>query len=243
MFKSKENISKQPVKNHPWRLCPNGFHWVREHKRETKNGSIGVVSSHCAKNPSSKDHLYSDEIKKMMELNSNKIKLLPCPDNLGLKQWRKNYDLYTAFWSKYWNDVFKFKEPIDANLIKALIATESDFNPKAKVKASTRNFARGLMQVTDQSQRILKNSKGELKDHFISVTREGLFNPSINICAGIRWFVQKKKLLSSKLKREATWYEAVAEYKSYDQDWDKNPEQKEKFDHYLQLLNKCDQNK
>jgi hypothetical protein len=39
--------------------------------------------------------------------------------------------------------------------------------------------------------------------------------PNINICAGTRWLFHKKKLASVKLKREATWIETAAEYKSY----------------------------
>lgn len=38
-------------------------------------------------------------------------------------------------------------------------------------------------------------------------------NPSANICCGVRWLFRKKITASSKLDRQATWIEAVADYK------------------------------
>ena len=232
--------SSNPI--HPWRLCPYGHHWVREHRRKTKTKTT-VVSAHCAKNPSGKDHLYPDEIQKVAELNMKDVKKFPCPDYLVFqKQWRKKYDDYIALWTKYWNDIFEFQDPIDVNLIKALVATESEFKPKAKNHLFGKIYARGLMQVTDSSNAILKNYKGELRDHYVNLTQDELYNPNLNICAGIRWLIQKRKLASSKLKREATWYEAVAEYKSYAKDWKENPQhdQKLRFDRFLEQLTKCE---
>ena len=63
------------------------------------------------------------------------------------------------------------------------------------------------------------NEKGELGDRFVNVTEKDAFDPNLNIAAGVRWLFQKKKLASVKLRREATWEEAVAEYKSYMRDW------------------------
>ena len=58
-----------------------------------------------------------------------------------------------------------------------------------------------------------RQRKGELKDHFLTLTREELNNPSNNICAGIRWLFRKQAIASSLLKKTATWEEAVAEFK------------------------------
>ncbi len=44
-----------------------------------------------------------------------------------------------------------------------------------------------------------------------------ILEPVANICMGVRWLFQKRKLASGKLKRQATWEEAVIEYKCY---WD-----------------------
>ncbi len=67
------------------------------------------------------------------------------------------------------------------------------------------------MQLTNSTRKILGNEKGELKDHFVTVSRENLNDPSINICAGIRWLFNKRKLTSSRIGREATWEESVFE--------------------------------
>lgn len=69
------------------------------------------------------------------------------------------------------------------------------------------------MQITNKTRKILGNEKGELKDHFLTLTREDLKDPSNNICAGIRWLFRKKAIASDLLKRNATWEEAIAEFK------------------------------
>lgn len=62
-----------------------------------------------------------------------------------------------------------------------------------------------------------KHPKGELRDYLVRVPWNKLLDPTSNICIGIRWLFQKKKLASVRLKRTASWDEAVIEYKSY---WD-----------------------
>ena len=114
---------------------------------------------------------------------------------------------------QYWNDIFKSKNPLDPNLVKALIATESSFRKDLLANKKNQNSARGLMQVTNGSRKILGDEKGELKEHFLTVTRAELNDPNINICAGVRWLFHKRKLVSSRLNREATWEEVIYSYK------------------------------
>jgi uncharacterized protein with HEPN domain len=83
------------------------------------------------------------------------------------------------------------------------------------VRVGKRNFARGPFQITDETRKALGNEKGELKDHYLTLTDKDVKNPTIATAAAIRWLFQKRKLASIYLKREATWEEAVAEYKSY----------------------------
>ena len=69
------------------------------------------------------------------------------------------------------------------------------------------------MQITNGTRRILGDPKGEIKNHYITATREELNDPSVNICAGIRWLFRKRAWASNDLGHEASWVEAIAAYK------------------------------
>lgn len=53
-----------------------------------------------------------------------------------------------------------------------------------------------------------------MKNYLIRISKNELLDPSANICAGIRWLFRKKETASSRLSREATWFEAIEDYKS-----------------------------
>lgn len=113
--KKKTKKVTEPKSVHSWRLCPAGEHWVRTHPMKTppsKSNPAGGVTTrhgHCARNPTGKDQLYSDEIQEMAEQNFSKVKEKPCPIDLGFKNKGDQYDDFIAGWTKYWNDVFKSK--------------------------------------------------------------------------------------------------------------------------------------
>lgn len=209
----KVSRSTKSEKRHSWRPCPPGEHWVRTHpltvppSKKNPIGSITTRHGHCANNPTGKDQLYPDEIQEMAEQNFDKVKEKPCP------LLENKYDNLIAGWTKYWNDVLKPQILLDPDLVKALIASESGFKTDILAKKNNKNSARGLMQITNDTRKILGNEKGELKDHFLTLTREDLDNPTNNISAGIRWLFRKQAIASSRLKRNATWEEAVAEFK------------------------------
>ena len=126
-----------------------------------------------------------------------------------------SYDELIRGWTKYWNEVFNPTEQLDPDLVKALIASESSFNPNIVVKVgSTKNKARGLMQVTDETQKIIGNPKGELKDQLVHVDQEDLTDPNLNICAGIRWLFRKKQIADSEAGHELSWLQAIQKYKA-----------------------------
>lgn len=209
-----------PAESHPWRLCPAGEHWVNSHSLRVppseKNplGSLTTRSGHCRGNPSLKDSLYADEISEIFRENFEKLTGSPSPNNLGFKN-GNDFDSPIRGWTKYWNEVFRPNEPLDPDLVKALIATESGFRSDVVVKVGkTKNRARGLMQVTDESQKILGDPKGELRDHLVHVDQEDMSDPNQNICAGVRWLFRKKQIADAEAKRELTWLEAIQKYKA-----------------------------
>ncbi len=69
------------------------------------------------------------------------------------------------------------------------------------------------MQLTDSTLKIIKDHKGELKDHFVYISHNDAFDPSANICAGVRWLFRKKVIAIERLGHAATWEDAIAEYK------------------------------
>lgn len=211
--------SKTPVekeeKAHQWRRCPIGKHLVREHLRHISPNKAHpegttTVREYCAYNPSHKDELSYDEIQYITETHFADLTGAPIAGILKFDDESK-YDRQIRGWTQYWNDIFKLSDPLDPNLVKALIATESSF--KENPPGGPKN-AHGLMQITDDTFPILSDIHGELKNYLIRVSAKELLDPSTNICMGIRWLFRKKEIVSSKLGREATWLETVAAYKS-----------------------------
>lgn len=201
---------------HPWRACPYGQHWVIRHPRYPVGRQLQDVDGHCRKNPSGRDRLDGAEIEIISSIDAFKaVKNLPLPYSGNEKILNPNeYDVLIAGWCRYWNDIFKPDIPIDPNFIKALMQSESRFKPDsyAENKKSI-GKARGLIQITEATLRILKDRKGEIKDHYIDISKEELFTPSKNICAAIRWLFRKREILQKRLSRSPTWPEVVVEYK------------------------------
>jgi hypothetical protein len=97
------------------------------------------------------------------------------------------------------------------------------------------------MQILDSTRIDLSNEKGELKNHFVSASLNDLNDPSVNICAGIRWLFQKKKLASSKLKHEASWKETIYEFKGLSTASEKRAEKLlKRFTDLLEKYKKCE---
>ena len=96
------------------------------------------------------------------------------------------------------------------------------------------------MKVTYWELEILADEKLEIRNHLINVDQKEMYEPTLNIAAGTRWLFRKKEKASSKLKRKATWMEAAADYKSYLEDWRKDPKHKQmnKLINYYERLKK-----
>ncbi len=210
---------------HPWRICPYGQHWVTRHPRYPVTRQIQDVDGHCRKNPSAKDSLKGDEIILISKYSAfQETTLLPRPYSGQEKILNPDqHDVLISGWCKYWNDVLKPDILIDVNFVKALMESESRFNTKALApNKKSIGPARGLIQITEQTWRILKDRKGEIKDHYVDIKKEELFDPSINICAAIRWLFRKSEILQKRLSRSPSWVETIAEYKGLGPDLKKN---------------------
>lgn len=119
------------------------------------------------------------------------------------------YDDYIAVWTDYFNRKIKLKDPLDPNLIKALVASESRFNPNATNKQAT-----GLTQVTTDTLKILHNLEGEANDFvFKDIRKKDLKDPNVSIAVGTRWLFYKKQYAEKILKRAATSDEVIQVYK------------------------------
>jgi len=203
---------------HPWRICPIGQHWVRTHDvhcepgPQHSEGTTYVRHGHCHSNPSHKDQFYPQEMENIAKEFFPGLTGPPAANDLEFDDGNKFDDLIRG-WTKYWNEILDPKVPLDPDLVKALIATESGFNPTADTHMKGSLRARGLMQVTDGTRKTLRDKNGELADHLLILTDKEIYDPNLNIAAGIRWLFQKQKLASHKLKRDADWMEAVLEYK------------------------------
>ena len=165
----------------------------------------------CRKNPSHHEIFVADELHEIAKKYFKNVKTMPKADKLGY-QHGNDFDELIGGWTQFWNDIFNPKEPLDPNLIKVLIASESSFDINISAN-STIGKARGLIQVTEQTRKILTDQDGELKDFLITLSKKEFYDPNLNLAAGIRWLFHKQYLASHRLKCEATWMEAIAEYK------------------------------
>ena len=156
-----------------------------------------------------------DEIELISNLDRfKKPAIMVSANDLGFKDGNMFNELI-AGWAFYWNDIYKPDTPIHPNLVKALIATESSFDPKVQASNGEPGIgqAQGLVQLTEQTYKILKNRKGELKDHLVILNTDEIWLPNNNICAAIRWLFRKHETAKKRLKREPTWEETLWEYK------------------------------
>lgn len=116
----------------------------------------------------------------------------------------------------YWNEVLKPQTKLDPKFVKALIDSESSFDPSSGKNNKSKNKAMGLMQLRNQARQILADEKGKIKDHYITITNDQLYDANVNICAGIRWLFHKQELSSRNSKVPLTWTDAVVKYKGLD---------------------------
>ncbi|MBC7712803.1 MAG: transglycosylase SLT domain-containing protein [Rhizobacter sp.] len=231
---------KEIEKKSDWRICPIGEHWTRIHPYNIKSGKVAIQSGHCKKNPSGKDILKKDELELIPTLDifkKQKIKILT--NDLGFEN-GNDYDEIIAGWVAYWNEVFRPEELLNPNYVKILIATESGFREKIVTPNKNKNIGKalGISQITESTLKAVKNKKGELKDHYVEITKEEALDPNKNIAVGVRWLFRKYETAKKKLKRAPSWEEVIWEFKGITNDNSKKGvEIKNKIKNYLKLFN------
>ncbi len=215
---------------HHWRVCPPGEVYVRPahvstHLREGSPVREHARSEHCREvGDTDQDILSLQEVREIAESQFGGLSGPPSAIDLGFSKSGVAYDALIRGWVQYWNDVFAPDPLLDPNLVKALIASESSFDPNSGRKG--RKAAKGLMQLMPTTIRYLNGERGELVDYIFLFQEAEVYDPSLNIAAGVRWLFRKRETATSRLKRRATWEEAVEEYKDYLRRRLKNPSSK-----------------
>jgi len=184
---------------------------VHTHPRRVKPSAknptgVTIVDEHLRRLPGT----YLDELEIYKIANSYKIKNIPRPSKNKLNLEGENtYDDLIAIWTDYFNNLFSIKPPLDADMIKALIGSESEFilNPENP-------GAIGIAQITKETLKIIQDPNGEAKDFiFNKISPKDLKNPDIAIPVAVRWLAYKKERAESKLGRAVTHEEIILEYK------------------------------
>ncbi len=137
----------------------------------------------------------------------------PSSNDMGTHQNETQYDHLIRGWTKYWNDIFQPDPSLDPDIVKALLASESDF--RADLGKGKKGKAKGLMQLMPLTLKALQGYRNDLKEHLFEFDEAEIYEPNLHIAAGIRWLFQERIKASRRLKRQATWNEAVENYKDY----------------------------
>lgn len=160
------------------------FTIVREHPRHVpisdKNpDGITIVDRHPRRLPGS--YLNAEEIKSLFKDYDHTNLTFPTPNDLGYKSGNA-YDESIAVWVDYFNKKFNADPPLDPDVFKALIASESGFDKDPPGN----NTAPGIAQITRSTLKILQDPRGESKDFiFDDIRQKDLKDPDIAIPLGI----------------------------------------------------------
>lgn len=189
-----------------------------------KSKKTTIVHTHSRRvNPSSKNPagvtIVDEHLRRLPGTFLDEIEIYKIANGYNLKSLKKPaksdnpdenlYDNLIATWCDYFNRTLNVKSLIDPDMIKALIASESDFrlDPKNPI-------AIGIAQITKETHKIVQDSNGEVKDFiFNKISQKDLKNPDIAIPIAIRWVAYKVARSQAKLGRVPTHEEIILEYK------------------------------
>lgn len=143
--------------------------------------------------------------------NYNRNDLIyPTPNKLNKYRNADKYDEVIAVWTDYFNKKFNAEPPLDPDIVKALIASESGF----RADPQENKIALGITQITKSTFKTLQDPKGEAKDFiFNKIRQKDLKNPNIAIPMAVRWLHRKRQTEKNQLKRTPNHEELILEYK------------------------------
>jgi len=174
------------------KMAPPGHHVVSRQIRISKTGIKFYVKAHVRKNRGRKIVLLPENILYLYWHGDQEYPLLG--KIKGFEEFSE-LDSVIQFWLSYWKEFgLVFPSDLTPLLIKAIIAKESSFRPRASARGST---AYGLMQITDKTRRDVKN----INDGIIDLERKDLEDPVISIAMGIRWLSYKYSSIGKGVKR------------------------------------------
>lgn len=186
---------------------------VRQHPRQVSVSSknpegITIVDQHLRRLKGT--YLDSEEIESIFSNYDRKKLIYPASGKLTRYKNADAYDEVIAIWIDYFNEKFNVIPPLDPDVMKALISSESDF----RLDPPGNKIAFGIAQITKETLEILQDPKGETKDFiFNKIRQKDLKNPHIAIPMGTRWLMYKSKRAEAKLGRPPTHEEIILEYK------------------------------
>lgn len=155
-------------------------------------------------------YLDASEIESIFKNYGRKGIVYPTKEQLSIYKNADKYDEAIAVWTDYFNKKFNADPPLDPDVVKALIASESGF--RADPRENKKAF--GITQITTSTLRIVQDPKGEAKDFiFNKIRQKDLKDPNIAIPMGVRWLFRKRATAMNQLKRAPNHEELILEYK------------------------------
>jgi hypothetical protein len=186
---------------------------VHEHPRHVpisrKNpDGITIVDEHLRRLKGT--YLDPEEIKSTFASYDRKGLIYPASGKLGMYKNSDKYDEAIAVWTDYFNNKFAANPPLDPDVVKALIASESGF----RVDPPENKVALGIAQITRSTLKILQDPKGEASDFiFNKIRQKDLKDPNIALPMSVRWLFRKRATAMNRLKRDPNHEEIILEYK------------------------------
>ncbi len=181
-------------------MAPFGFIRINGYE-QNRDGKSVLVHSYIRRLPAK----YASRLLKQNILHfywQSSLQFPPLNDIVGFEGKGSEYDRAIQFWLDFWSKKGILPRGIDPLLIKALISLESGFDPSAEPpqEPGKERTAAGLMQVLTSSRRTMNgepfNGYREIRKNLLILrTRDDLFDPIVNIAAGIRWLAHKYAIL------------------------------------------------